>query len=72
MSEPLTVPDLRELCDSWAVSLRAAGKSRETIRVYLRNVGQFLTFCEGRDLAPLQRRTLDAFVADTAEALVEA
>ncbi|GAA1969239.1 tyrosine-type recombinase/integrase [Terrabacter lapilli] len=60
----LTVPDLRELAESWAVSLRASGKSRETIRVYLRNVGQFLTFCESVDLAPMSRRTMDAFLAD--------
>lgn len=60
----LTVADLRELSDSWAVSLRASGKSRETIRVYLRNVGQFLTFCESRALEPMARRTMDAFLAD--------
>lgn len=64
MPDALGVADLRELCDSWAVSLRAGGKTRETIRVYLRNVGQFLTFCEGAGREPLTRRTLEAFIAD--------
>ena len=64
MTQSLTVADLRELCDSWAVSLRASGKTRETIRVYLRNAGQFLAFCEDKGLPPLTRRTMDAFVAD--------
>ena len=67
MADSLTVPDLRELTDSWAVSLRAQGKTRETIRVYLRNVGQFLAFVEERGLDPLARRALDAFVADLLE-----
>jgi site-specific recombinase XerD len=64
VSETLALPEVRDLCDSWAVSLRAARRSRETIRVYLRNVGQFLAFCEARELEPLRRRTVDAFLAD--------
>jgi site-specific recombinase XerD len=64
MTQSPTVADLRELSDSWAVSLRASGKTRETIRVYLRNTGQFLAFCEDKGLAPLTRRTMDAFIAD--------
>lgn len=64
MPNALTVTDCRELTDAWAVSLRAGGKTRETIRVYRRNVGQFLDFCEASDLAPARRRSLEAFLAD--------
>lgn len=64
MSEDLDLADLLELCDSWVVSLRAAGRSRETIKVYVRNVGQYLTLCEAARLSPLNRRSLDAFIAD--------
>jgi site-specific recombinase XerD len=64
MPETIALPELRDLCDSWAVSLRAAGRSRETVRVYLRTVGQFLAFCEARGLDPMRRRTVDAFLAD--------
>jgi hypothetical protein len=41
------------------VSLPAGAAAPETIRVYLRNVGQFLTFREGRALDPLTRRSLE-------------
>jgi hypothetical protein len=68
MASALRVQDLRELSEAWAFSLRAGGRrTRETLRVYLRNVRKFLTFCEGRDLEPLTRRTLEAFVADLLE-----
>lgn len=50
--------------DAWAVSLRAGNKTKETVRVYRRNVGQFLTFCAERDLEPMRRRSLEAFLAD--------
>ena len=60
----LTPADLRELADSWAVRLRATGRTRETIRVYLRNVTQYLAFCERAGLPPIKRGTMDAFIAD--------
>lgn len=64
MSETLTAADCVELMDAWAVSLRAGNKTRETVRVYRRNVGQFLTFCEAQALEPMKRRSLEAFLAD--------
>ena len=64
----LTVTDLRELVDSWAVRLRALGRSRETIRVYLRNVEQYLTFCESADRLPMKRASMDAFIASLLDA----
>jgi site-specific recombinase XerD len=61
----LSVEDLSELTEAWAVSLRASGKTRETVRVYLRNVGQFLTYCDEHAVAePIRRRSLEAFLAD--------
>ena len=60
----LTLEDCRALSGSWAVSLRAQGKTTETIRVYLRNLGQFLDYADAAQLAPMTRRTLDAFLAD--------
>lgn len=64
MPEALTVADCQDLMDAWAVSLRAGNKTRETVRVYRRNVGQFLTFCEAQTLEPMRRRSLEAFLAD--------
>jgi site-specific recombinase XerD len=46
------------------VSLRAQGKTAETIRVYLRSLGQYLDYAERAELPPMARRTLDAFLAD--------
>lgn len=64
MAEDLTSADARDLIDAWAVSLRAAGKTRETIRVYRRNVGQFLAYCDEHELMPMRRRSLESFLAD--------
>lgn len=64
----LTTGDLRELAESWGVRLRATGKTRETIRVYLRNLEQYLAFCDRSGRVPLKRSTMDAFIADLLDA----
>ncbi|UIJ34505.1 tyrosine-type recombinase/integrase [Allobranchiibius sp. GilTou73] len=63
----LTVDDVRQLADSWVVSLRAARKSAQTVAVYQRSVEQYLRWCESADALPMRRRSLDGFIADLME-----
>ncbi|UMB67676.1 tyrosine-type recombinase/integrase [Mycobacterium paraterrae] len=42
---PKTLPDLRELLESWEISLRAENKSPTTIASYLRGVRLYLDWC---------------------------
>lgn len=60
----LSVAEVRDLADSWIVSLRAARKSAQTVAVYQRSAEQYLRFCEASDLLPMRRRSLDQFIAD--------
>jgi len=65
--ESLSSDDLRDLAQSWAVTLRGQRKSANTVAVYLRSLEQYLTFCDAIAAEPLRKRTLDAFLADLAD-----
>jgi integrase/recombinase XerD len=56
--------DLLDLLDSWSIHLRAAGRSRETIRSYRMGVQGFVRWCETHERsARLDRHTVNAWVA---------
>lgn len=57
--------DLASLVQSWDLHLQAERKSKETLRAYLTGVRLFLAWCERAGVpAVLDRRTVNAFVAD--------
>lgn len=53
--------DLRDLVVSWELSLRADGRSPQTVKSYREGVTQYCTFAEAREVDPLTRGTLRAF-----------
>src|ERR1039457_3065238 len=61
---PMTPDDLAGLADDWALTMRSANKSPQTIRTYLAGVHQFPIWCEGQGIAPdLTKRNAEAFTA---------
>jgi site-specific recombinase XerD len=56
--------DLVTLADSWQLALRAERKSPQTLKSYGEGVRQFLDWCEANDAEPMQRASLNAWVAD--------
>lgn len=61
--------DLSELLPSWQVSLRAEGRSPETIKSYRDGVNRFLAWCDEQETEPaLTRDLVNAFVAHLLDA----
>ncbi|MEB3034782.1 tyrosine-type recombinase/integrase [[Mycobacterium] nativiensis] len=57
--------DLRELLDSWRLSLRAARRSEATVAAYREGVLAFLRWCEASGTAQeITRTNMQAFTAD--------
>lgn len=59
----LSVPELRDLAESWALALRAERKSEQTQKSYGDGVRFFLDWCEEEGAAPLERASLQQWVA---------
>lgn len=69
MGEPV---DLEALMTSWIRSMRARNLARKTIDSYTESVRQLLDFAEVRDAEPLDRRTIEDYLADVADRLTPA
>lgn len=60
--------DLREMLESWALTLKAERKSAETVKSYTNGVKAFLRWCEATGTPPvLSKRNFQRFIADIAE-----
>lgn len=60
--------DLREMLESWDLTLRAERKSAETVKSYTNGVKAFLRWCEATGTPPvLSKRNFQRFIADIAE-----
>ena len=72
MTEPttadLTVGRLIALIASWELVLRAERKSPQTITTYLDGLHRYLTWCTARDAEPMNRSSLNRFVAGLLDA----
>lgn len=64
----LTAERLTALIAPWQLVLRAERKSPQTITTYLDGLHRYLTWCTARDLEPMNRTSLNRFVADLLEA----
>lgn len=61
-------PDIATLLPSWELHLRAERKSPKTVSTYLKNLGQFLKWCEETGAEPaLDRRTVTAYIASVVD-----
>jgi site-specific recombinase XerD len=69
----MNTPDLRDLLDSWELSLRSERKSPATIDSYTRSVRYYLDWCdESRVNTPLSRQTLQRWVTHILDSGFEA
>jgi len=72
MTEPipadLTADRLTALIEPWQLVLRAERKSPQTIKTYLDGVHRYLTWCTARAAEPMNRTSLNRFVAGLLDA----
>ncbi|CAN5839395.1 hypothetical protein BH23ACT4_BH23ACT4_16950 [soil metagenome] len=72
MTEPvpadLTADRLTSLIASWELLLRAERKSPQTIKVYGDGLRRYLLWCVERGAEPMNRTSLNRFVADLLDA----
>lgn len=60
--------DLREMLESWELTLKAERKSRETVKSYTNGIKAFLRWCETTGTPEvLSKRNFQLFIADIAE-----
>lgn len=64
----LTADRLTALIASWELVLRAERKSPQTIKVYRDGLRRYLTWCATRDAEPMNRTSLNQFVAGMLDA----
>lgn len=55
--------ELTELAQSWQLALRAQRKSEQTLKAYGDGLRMYLTWCTEHHLGPLDRKSLNGFVA---------
>jgi len=72
MTEPIqadhTADRLTALIASWELVLRAERKSPQTIKTYLDGLHRYLTWCSLHGAEPMDRTSLNRFVADPLDA----
>ncbi len=71
MTAPLSRGDLADLAESYALSLRAAGRRPATLTTYTSAIAMFLRWTTDNDLEPLERATLRAWSAQMLDAGAE-
>ncbi|WP_440898853.1 tyrosine-type recombinase/integrase [Actinosynnema sp.] len=68
VSADLTVADAESLSASWMLALRAERKSEQTLKIYGEGVRQYLLWCTAQHAAPMDRASLNGWVASLLEA----